>query len=191
MPTRASVVCAGATLPAFASAAIASSVRIATSNASPFSIRSRSVAVVLKSIDSVLPLAFSSCGFNASTAALTPFDARTRRSAACVDDAPRRIAAQNAAMCLAIRLPLDARVLDADRQQIGQDRLEKTRRRRLALFLRRLPVPLRDAGTADVDDAGVEIRHELANQRRVDAPLAHEGRAARDVRLSRQPAHDA
>src|SRR5438046_1283525 len=190
MPTRASLVCAGATFPAFASAAIASSVRIATSNVSAFSIRSRSVAAVLNSIDSVLPLAFSSCGFNASTAALTPLDANTRMPAACSDDAPSRIATHDAVTRLTIRLPLDARVLDADRQQVVQHGLEETRRRRLALLLRHLTVPFRDAGTTDIDDARVEIRDNLANEGGVDTSLPHERTEDGDVRLPRQRVHD-
>src|ERR1051325_10643060 len=141
MPTRASLVCIGTTFPALASACIASSVRIATSNASPFWMRSASVAVVLKSIDSVLPLAFSSCGFRASMAALTPFDASTRMSAAWADDAARTIAANHAATCLAIRLPLDARVGDADRQQVGQHGLQEARRRGFPFLFRRLSIP--------------------------------------------------
>src|SRR5215471_5919167 len=55
--------------------------------------RSRRAAVVLKSIDKVLPLAFSSCGFSSSTAAFTPLEASTRISAAsaCTDPNSTRV----------------------------------------------------------------------------------------------------
>ena len=83
MPTRASLArLVDDSFPALISASTASSVRIARSKASPFSMRSRRAAVVLKSMESVLPLAFSSWGCSSSTAAFTPLDASTRISAA-------------------------------------------------------------------------------------------------------------
>src|ERR1051325_5069122 len=119
-------------------------------------------------------------------AAFTPLEANTRKPAASADAAERNERATTARQALAVRLALDAGIGHSKRLQIRKHRFEKPRGRLLAFFASRNAIPLRDAGAADVDDAGVEIGDHLPEQRGGDAPFPDERAAGADVRLPRQ-----
>ena len=79
-----------AILPCFASSAMSGLVRMARSNAAPPSISRCISAATPHLIATLLPVAFSNCGASSSSAALTPLEAMTARSAACATDVSAR-----------------------------------------------------------------------------------------------------
>src|SRR5258705_65528 len=80
------------TLPCLARSSIPELVRIATSNASPASIWRLSAAARPNEITSLFPVSRSKAGASSSSAALTPFDARTLISAALTEAAASKAA---------------------------------------------------------------------------------------------------
>src|ERR1041385_104043 len=126
-------------------------------------------------------------------AAFTPLEANTRKPAASADAAERNERATTARQALAVRLALDAGIGHSQRLQIRKHRFKKPRRRLLAFLASRDAIPLRDARAADVDDAGIEVRDELPEQRGADAPLpderSEERRVGKECRSRWSPYH--
>src|SRR4051794_5453497 len=90
----------------------------------------------------------------------------------------------------AIGLVLDAFLGDADFGQARERRLQKARGGLDAFFARRLLVEGADGGTAGVDDARRRIGDGVAQERGVDAALAHVDAAGRR-RLARERVQEA